>query len=165
MGALQIRPAQDSLSAAAQDATLLLASSNALSLADSGAPAAEVAKALTEAERAALPVALRAARADLATLEQRPADEEARLIAALTSASIRMQPHLDEAKREDWIHVLMEDLAPMPLRLVLDGCDRAKVVCKGPWEFLPAVVEYVEPRAAKIRRRVELYGEIARAAR
>jgi hypothetical protein len=142
---------------------LLLASSNAISLADSGAPADEIAAALTSAERAALPVALSAARRELMTVKDvfvRSEQAMHQLVEKLTAASVRMQPHLDEGKREDWIMVQQDDVMDEPFLLVLEGIAAAKRVCKFPSEFLPTVLEHVEPRKARIQRRVDQYEKI-----
>ena len=98
-------------------------------------------------------------------MEDVPDRQMTELIAALAKASIRMQPQLDEGKREDWINVVQDDLAPFPFALVLEGIDRAKAICKYPSEFVPTVLEFVEPRQRKLLERIASYEAVEAATR
>lgn len=165
MAGNQISPVAEDPHARVQQARLLLASSNAIALQDTGAPAAEIAASLTEAERAALPVAIRAVEHDLAQWDDVSDAEIESMVDALVAASTRMQPHLDTDKRDDWVSVLQADLRLEPFALAMEGIARAAKVCKFPSEFLPTVLEYVEPQKIKLREALGRYQAILGAAR
>lgn len=120
---------------------------------------------MTLEDLSALPVVIQATRRELVNVDQLPDSEFAKLSVALTTASIRMQPHLDNGKREDWVNVIQQDLWNEPYLLVVEGITRAARVCKFPSEFLPTVLEYVTPRKAKLTEQLDRYLAIEAVAR
>lgn len=143
----------------AQRARLCLSSSVAAALAESGAPAEELAAALGSDERAALPVALAAILGTLATVDPQDPDAEAKdlaLGAECMQAIVNMKPEMDEDKRVDWVGSVMRDFDAEPYELVLEAVRLVRRSCRYPGDFVPNVIAHV------LSRKVRLEAERAR---
>lgn len=145
----------------AQRARLCLSSSIAAALAESGAPAEELAAALRRDERAALPVALAAVHGALATVDPQDQDAEAKdlaLGAECMQAIVNMRPEMEEANRVDWVSSVMRDFDAEPYELVMEAVRLIRRSCRYPGDFVPNVIAHVISRKVRLeaeRNRLE----------
>lgn len=148
----------------AQRAKLLLSSSSAVALVESGAPREEISAALRPDEIAAIPIALAATLGELAVAD--PADRDAAqkdlvLAAECTQAIVNMRPELDPDKRADWASSVMTEFDGEPYELVLEAVRAVRRTCRYPGDFVPNVIALVVARKARLeaeRDRLEQLG-------
>lgn len=165
MGAIQRFTAEEPDETVRQ-ATLCVRSSTAADLAETGAPAEELAAALTPEVRAALPIALRGINRELAPASTTdPRREQIALLAMeLGRASTLVASYLDEDKRADWVSVALAEVENEPFQLVMEGIAHARRSCKQDKEIVPTIIAYVAPRKARLEQQRERFRELMEAA-
>lgn len=108
---------------------------------------------------------MRAVRIEMAPIDPEDDLACAELVTGLTRAVTLMQPHLDAAKQEDWIAMVLDELAGEPLSLALEAVSFARRSCRYPSEFIPTVLSLIQPRKARLLAQMERYSAIEAACR
>jgi hypothetical protein len=67
-----------------------------------------------------------------------------------------MRPNLVEVQKEEWIALALDDLSDLPWELVLEALPLVRRMAKFEGEVVPFVIEYVEPREARMRAQLRL---------
>lgn len=126
------------------------------------APQDEIRQSVTVDVRGALPAATTAVRRMLA-----PADDQVQeeIAIALGRQIGLLKMGAPAEVKEEWIGLLLDDLAREPAELVLDALPIVRRSVKFEGEVLPAVIAHVEPRASKLRAELDCLERLADAIR
>lgn len=76
-----------------------------------------------------------------------------------------MRPNLATEQKEEWIGLMLDELANLPAGLVLDALPDVRRKCKFEGEVLPAVLEIVEPKAKRLQAELRNLAALEEAAR
>ena len=136
-------------------------SSTAFDLVRAGAPVEEVKAALSQDDRAALPLAIRAIDQDLAL--GGPADEAA-IATSLGRQIGLLKAGLAAEHKEDWMACAFGELKNLPPDMVMHALRDVRRKARFEGDVVPMVLEIVDPQVAKLqteRKHVERLLEIA----
>lgn len=133
---------------AAQQARQLVVSSTAFDLVRAAAPDNEVRASLSQDVKAAIPVALRGIRQDLAT--GGPADHEA-IVVSLGRQIGLLKAGLASEHKEDWIGLAFSELACWPPDMVLEALRDVRKRARFEGDVVPMVLEIVEPKVQRLQ--------------
>lgn len=112
-------------------------------------PEDEVREAITDELRAALAPALRGVRTELCPMQTD--EDEARMVVELGRYMRIAGGGWPAEQRAEWIEGAAEELGEYPLELVADAIGRARKRVRYPGEFVPWVVNDIEPAVDKLR--------------
>lgn len=146
---------------AVRQARQQVASSNAYGLVTSEAPDEEIRRSLTVEDRASLPTARWGLEQALRTADR---DDQEAIAMQLGRQIGLMRPNLVEVQKEEWIALALDELSDLPAELVLEALPLVRRSAKFEGEVVPGVIEYVEPRASRLRAELRCFEKLTEVA-